>query len=172
MFCDLICVTIFKKLLSCCLTKVRHQKSKKSVMRKNETAYNMIWLALIGPNLATQAFHFVKSEGWILTSYSSNWSIDICVVICFVIESKAKTIYMSPCFQKSIILHYLQEKQRYQVTNGNSETQRIVQNASGPKFGHITIIWLIPNDILSLFFADVTRCLVCNMIFLFIPQVL
>ena len=25
----------------------------------------------------------------------------------------------------------------------NSETQRIVQNAIGSKFGHITIIWLI-----------------------------
>ena len=25
----------------------------------------------------------------------------------------------------------------------NSETQRVVQNAIGPKFGHVTIIWLI-----------------------------
>ena len=54
-FWDLICVTFFEKLLSCCLTKARHQKSEKSVMRKNETGYNTMQRALIGHNLAAQA---------------------------------------------------------------------------------------------------------------------
>ena len=36
------------------------------------------------------------------------------------------------------------ERKLARVTpNFNSETQRIVQNAIGPKFGHIAIIWLI-----------------------------
>ena len=55
MFRDLICVTVFKKLLTCCLTKSRHQKSEKTVMWKNETTHDTIWFALIGHNLTAHA---------------------------------------------------------------------------------------------------------------------
>ena len=50
-----ICLLFFEKILSCILTKLIHQKSEKSVMRKNETAYYTTRFALIGHNFTAPA---------------------------------------------------------------------------------------------------------------------
>ena len=124
MFCGLICVTVFVKPLSCCLTKSRHPKAEKSLMRKNET----IWFALIGHNLTARATgRSMGFQGAAFVRKSNTYPlqfklIDICVVLCFsIIKAKHIPSICCPIFRKvsyysSCKIKVLCYKQTHRVT--------------------------------------------------------
>ena len=99
---------LFNQIETSEIREISHAEKRDTLRYK---CYDTIRIALIGHNLTAQVGCLPVTA--LINRYLC-FNLFLSLVI---IESKATTIYMSPCFQKSIILQYLQEKQMYHVTN-------------------------------------------------------